>query len=295
VDLNPLLEAESGRVRLEMPADFMRLGRTIEFIEAKSNRILPEKSATYQAAFQAQGFVFPATIVGGNPSTMKPYDEGYFIADAGGAVFHLRQVQGVPELKRIADMVQPEEKARWTALKPRFIQVQEQDNHEVRAIIVAQSGEVSLVIGPDYRLVTLPLTHFDPATMLLSVRGDLLNRLAVVNSDHHVEAVVLNRNYEFVDRYTEKLLERKDGAAGKLAGNIFPFTLNLEDRNSGYLGFHFEPGKPLVLALNVVLVILLVTWFLLRKERFAARWPELLSVAATGVFGFILVWLIPKS
>ena len=191
MDLNPLLEAESGRVRLEMPADFMRLGRTIEFIEAKSNRILPEKSATYQAAFQAQGFVFPATIVGGNPSTMKPYDEGYFIADGGGAVFHFRQVQGVPELKRIADMVQPEEKARWTALKPRFIQVQEQDNHEVRAIIVAQSGEVSLVIGPDYRLAGTSVLKI---LANASVTNDLVTVAGALTYGSKLEVVLLGTN-----------------------------------------------------------------------------------------------------
>lgn len=36
VALTPLLEAESGRVRLEMPGDFMRLGRTVEFVDVKA-------------------------------------------------------------------------------------------------------------------------------------------------------------------------------------------------------------------------------------------------------------------
>lgn len=295
VDLYPLLEAESGRVRLELPPDFMRLGKSVEFIDAKSNTLLAEKSAKFLEAFKAQGFVFPATIVGGNPSTMKPYDEGYFIADNQGSVFHLRQVQGAPVLKRVSDVVKPEEKARWTSLKPRFIQVQEQDNHEVRAVIIDQGGQANIVVGPDYRLVTVPLKDYNPTTMVLNMRGDLLNRLATVSSEHHLEAIVMNRNYDLVDRHSEPLRERRETTAGKIAGALFPFTLEFEDKNSGYIGFYAQPGNAMMWIVNGSLLLILTGWILFRKQRLPARWLDLLAVATTGLFGFVLVWLIPRS
>ncbi len=295
VALTPLLEADSGRVRLEMPDDFMRLGATIEFINVKSNLVVAEKGEKFQKAFSAAGFVFPVKLVGGNPSTLKPYDEGYYLADATGAIFHLRQVHGEPELQRLTDLVAPEDKARWAELKPRYLHVQEQDNREVRLLIVEQNGTAHCVVGKNYRLVTLPLKQFDPTTMQLTLRGDLLNRLVTVSSPEYVEAVALTREYEFVDRYTETLAARATRPAGKLAATLFPTTLDFEAENSGFLGFHFTAGSRAALGLNALWVIGLIGWLLLRKQSLARRGPELLTVAAGGVFGFIMVFLIPKT
>lgn len=295
VALLPLLEAESGRVRLEMPGDFMRLGNTIEFIDAKSNRLLPEKTAPFQAAFASAGFTFPARLIGGNPSTLKPYDEGYFLVDAQGDFFRLRQVRGVVELRRLTDLVAPEEKARWAELRPRYIHVQEQDNREIRALIVGNDHSAHLVVGKNFRLVKLPLERFDPATMALTLRGDLLNRLAVVSSGETVEAVALNRDYEFVKRYTETLPAKAARPAGRIAATVFPFTLDFESATSGFLGFHFARGNGLAWGLNLVLAGALAAWYFFRKRPLRSRWPELAAVGVGGIFGFALVWLLPKT
>lgn len=295
VALYPLIESESGRVRLEMPNDFLRFGRGLEFIDVKSNAIIADKSATFTAAFAAAKFVFPVKLVGGNPSTLKPYDEGYFLLDSQNAVFQLRLVHGEPELKRLTDLIAPEKKALWAELKPRYLHVQEQDNHEIRFVIVEENGRTQLVIGPDYQLVTLPVQKYDPATMSLSVRGDMLNRLVTVNGENSVEAVVLDREYKFVDRYTEALVARADHPAGKLAGVLFPFTLEFESDYSGYLGFDFVPGTKAALGLNAVWLILAAGWFWWRKQSLARRIPELLGVAVGGVFGFLLIFLVPKA
>lgn len=293
--LTPLLESQSGRVRLEMPGDMMRLGGGIEFLDVKSNRLLREKSAKYQKAFADAGFAFPARLIGGNPSTLKPYDEGYFLVDAGGSFFQLRQVRGVPELRRLADIVQPEEKGRWAQLHPRHLHVQEQDNREVRLVVVGEDGGVHLAIGKDYRLVTLPLKRFDPATMQLTLRGDLLNRLVTVSSDESVEAVVMNREYAFVDRHTETLMPREARPAGRLAAALFPFTLNFESDGSGFLGFHLSWGNKLAWAINPGLLVVLAGWWRWRKQPFGPRLPELAAVGVGGLFGFLLVWLLPKT
>lgn len=295
VALTPFLEAESGRVRLDLPGDYMRLGNTIEFIDAKSNRLLAEKSAQFVKAFADAGFAFPVRLVGGNPSTLKPYDEGYFLVDATGGIFHLRQVKGAPVLRRVTDLVAPAEKESWAQLQPRYIHVQEQDNREVRALIVGANHAVHLVVGPDFRLAPLPLQQFDPATMQLTLRGDLLNRLVTVSSATDVEAVALNRNYELVKRYTETLAARRERPAGQLAAALFPFTLELESATSGFLGFHFARGNAVAWGLNLGWLALLAGWLLVRKRPLRPCWPELAAVGVGGIFGFALVWLLPRT
>jgi hypothetical protein len=295
VALLPLFESESGRVRLEMPSDFMRLGDRIEFIDAKSNRLLAEKTAQFQRVFSDAGFAFPVRVIGGNPSTLKPYDEGYFLVDAQDNCFRLRQVHGAPELSRLVDLAAPGEKSKWSGLRPRFIHVQEQDNREIHAVIIGRNNAVYLAVDKDFRLVALPLQRFDPDTMQLMLRGDLLNRLAAVNSSGYVEAVVMNRNYEFLDRYTETLSARAERPAGRIAAALFPFTLELESATSGFLGFHFAPGDVIAFGLNLVLVAGSAGWWVYRKRPLRGRWPELAAVGVGGIFGLVLVSLLPKT
>ncbi len=295
VKLTPLLESQSGRVRLEMPDDFMRFGKGIEFVDAKSNRVLSDKSARFERAFAVAGFVFPVKCLGGNPSTLKPYDEGYFLVDSAGAVFHLRQVGGEPALRRITDIVASEEKRRWEEIVPRYIHVQEQDNREVRALIIGQDGRAHLVVGKDYRLVTLPFQRYNPATTQLTLRGDLLNRLAVASSADGVEAIAMTRDFELMDRYSESLPARTSRRAGRLAAVLFPFTLDFASETSGYLGFHLAWGDPMAVVLNLVLVAGLAGWWWLRERRLVARFAELTAVMAGGLFGLVIVTLLPRG
>jgi hypothetical protein len=295
VALYPLFETGSGRVRLEQPEDFARFGRGVEFIDVRSNAVNAAKSARFTAAFAAAKFVFPLKLAGGNPSALKPYDEGYFLVDAENAIFQLRQVHGEPELKRLTDLVAPDQKSQWTGLKPRYLHVQEQENHEVRFVLVEENGRTWLVISPDYQLVALPAQKYDPTRMTLSLRGDLLNRLITINSEDSIEAVVLDRNYQVVDRYSEALTARAERPAGKIAGVLFPFTLELENDHSGYLGWELSPGTRNALWLNAAWLVGVAGWWLLRKNSLARHIPELLGVGVGGVYGLLLIFLLPKT
>jgi hypothetical protein len=295
VALYPLFESESGRVRLEMPGDFMRLGGGVQFLDVKSNSVIADKSAKFTAAFQAAGFAFPAQLVGGNPSALKPYDEGYFLADAKGALFQLRQVKGEPEIKRLADLAPVDQRPLWSQLKPRYLAVQEQDNHEVRLVIIEQGGKVDLVIGPDYKLVTLPLQKYDPATMTLGLRGDMLNRLVTVNEENSVEAIVFDRDYNEINRFAESQPPRGERPAGRFAAMVFPFTVDFENDNSGYLGLEVTAGDWRAAALNAVWLVLAVAWLGWRKQALRRRLPELAGIALGGIFGVILLLLAPTT
>jgi hypothetical protein len=292
--LNPLIEAQSGRVRLEMPDDFMRLGPGIEFLNAQTNIVEREKSDLFARAFASAGFVFPSRRADGNPTTLKAYDEGYFLVDATGATFQLRQVQGRPELRRIADVAAPEDKALWQVLKPRYVHVQEQDPSQVRAIVIDQTNRAYLVVGKNYKLVPLPLQRYDPGAMTLVLRGDLLNRLITVTGDDYLEAVVLDRDYKFVTRYTENLPRREDGSAGKVARALFPFTLEFDDDSSGYLGFYFGWGSLAALGVNAALLVAVLIWLLASRQLRPSRWPDLAAIGVGGLYGVILSFLLPK-
>ncbi len=295
VPLHPLLESESGRVRLETPGDFMRLGDGITFLSAATNAIELEKSTRFAKAFAAARFAFPAKVIAGNPNILKPYDDGYFLVDATGATFHLLQVRGEPVLRRISEVVPAAAKAQWESLKPTFVHVQEQECREIRAFLVDQSRRPWLVVGKDFRLVPLPLEHYDPAKVTVAVRGDLFNRLITANSEDHLELLAFNHDYAEVGRYNEDLPTRKASAAGVTARVLFPFTVEFEDDASGFMGFYLRAGSLGALLVSGPCLLGFIGLLAVRKRLTSRCWPDILAVAVGGIYGVLLALLLPAQ
>jgi hypothetical protein len=296
VDLHPLLEAESGRARLEMPVDFMRLSDRIEFLDPKTNKVIPEKTALFAKAFADAGFVFPVTVIGGNPTNRKPYDEGFFLSDARGEIFRLRQVKGKAELLPvIGGLAKGEAAQAWKEIKPRHFVVQESESRELRVLILDQAGRLHLALGPDYRLFTLPLKHYSPSSSVFNLRGDLLNRTVISENEHDVEALAFDRDYKLVKSHEEALIGRDDLATGKLSHYIFPVVFRLEDGSSAFYRLYFDWGNPFAFALNAVLLLAALAWAKWRKIPLKNRWPDLGAIALGGLFGVIVVAALPGT
>ncbi|OAM90704.1 DUF4857 domain-containing protein [Termitidicoccus mucosus] len=309
VPLLPVFEADDGRARLEPPPDFMRItgaaastppdarGRAIEFLDPKTNTILPEKSALYSDAFARARFVFPVTAAGSNPTSLKPYDEGIYLADAGGQTFLLRQERGQPVLLRVADHAADPEA--WRALRPRHIIVNEIETRELRALIIDADGKPWLAVGENHRLVPLPVTHYNPASDALSLRGNLLHRLIVVQTDTTLEAVALDRDYRILDRHEETLPDPEARPAARVGRVLFPLAWWLSDSTSGYLGFHFRATTrdllPAAFGLNALLLAAHVIILRRRKTLTPARLPDLAATAVLGLCGLIPALLLPRS
>jgi len=296
VPLYPLLEAESGRVRLEMPGDTMRLSTGIAFLDPETRSVIEGKTALFAKAFEKAGFKFPVRVIGGNPTNKKPYDEGFYLADAQGEIFRLRQVKGAPELLRLAgDLAKDAHANSWKGLKPRAFIVQESDSRSLRVLILDEEGRLHLALGPDYRPVTLPLQTYDPSRSVLTIRGDLLNRLVVCDSGDRIEALAFDRDFNLLATHLEPVPARENLPAGRLARHLFPFMLRMEDSSSSFFGVYVDWGSALAFATNGVLLLLVLVWRRLKKLPLRTRWPDLAVIAFGGVLGLVSAVLLPKS
>lgn len=180
--LYPLMESQSKRVDLEMPSDVFRItDSSIEFIDMESKEINTSKSNLFTSVMNKKGFNYPATIVNGNPTTRKEYDDGYLILDANHKLFHLKQNVGRPFVRAVEtpDSINLEQ-AFLTEFK----------SHKIIGLVCDDKGHI-FVLQNDYQLKLVDVGPYDPHSDQLVIYGNLLDWTVIIRKDdvHCIYAV----------------------------------------------------------------------------------------------------------
>lgn len=284
IQLNPLFESQSDFTRLEFPNELFRINKQIEFLDARTNSVVDSLSESYNLVLIAMGFQFPAKYIAGNPTTRKPFDEGYFIIDAENSVFHLKQIKGQPYCVK-TDIP--------ANLNIRYISVQENPRREFYAVLVTWQNEVYLISYDNYKLIRLPIEGYIADEMDLLFYIDPIYRTIKYYNDEGLKCVVTDKDYNVIDTYEASWIPKKEWTRSKIAASIFPFQLERESEQTDYKLFHliFNGG----LALIGIFLALIVTVFVKTKiyrENLKENWFDLLVVAITGLYGALAVLLI---
>lgn len=283
LQLYPLMESASGRLRLELPLDYFRIGKRMEFITSLPNEINEEKSELFTSALQKESFSFPSKRIYGNPSTKKPFDEGYFVIDNDNKVFHVKMVKGKPFCKNIEVPAD---------LGIVYISATEYELREFYGMIVTNKNEVYLISYDNYKLIKLPVESYDHQEHTLQIRSDLFYRIIVINKENGFNAIVTDRNYKVVDKYSESWEGRKTKTAGIIASYIFPFTTMIENETTPFINFYFFFSDMRFLIVSFILILITFYFFSKKKMEFKRMWIFYLIVLITGVYGFIAVMII---
>ena len=281
----PLLEANPGRARLRFPEDVFRFtADAMEFVNVDTNRVDPELTARFTAALRYAGFAFPARGVFGRPTILKPFDDGWFVVDDTGVVFHLRRVDGAPDIERTPIP---------TDLPVRHIKVVENERREIRALLLTEDGRLFAVAYDDYRLIPLPSAGYAPDRMAYKLLMNPLYATAVYADAHATKAVAMTRDFDPIAAYTRPAPATDGGAVSTFTAVAFPWTLSLDDANGPYLAWRVQWSGPLgALGLALALAITLALARLRRATR-AATLPRLALVALVGPPGLAAVAATP--
>jgi hypothetical protein len=278
LQLFPLFESASGRLRLELPPDFFRIRSRMEFITSITNEINEEKSSLFTAALVKEGFSFPAKAIYGNPSTKKPFDEGYFVIDDKGKVFHIKMVKGRPFCK---DTGIPAD------LDIVYMVTTENELREFYALAVTKKNEVFIVSYDKYSLIQIPVEEYDYKENTLLIKGDLFYRVITVNQENGYHSIVTNRKYQIISRTGESWSGSEATNAGIIASCLFPFTVQIEKDTTPYIDFYVQYSD--FRALFASNIALLFAMYYFRKKRIPIRQAALYCtvVILTGVYGLI--------
>lgn len=280
-----LFEAMPKRGKLTLPGDYFTLTDRITFTDAETNTIDEEKSERFQQALLKKGFAFPAKAYWGNPSTRKPYDEGYFCLDAHSQLFHLKMVNGRPFVKNthISDSLD----VRWFAMN-------EVADKRYYGFVFGSEGKVGIIEDTaegGYFFRRLDIRPFHLEKDQLTILGNLLYWTVSVTDTQGMDTYGLDK--ESLSCLSSCYQPVKRTLWDEVAEWLFPVRLSLQDEHSAFINLYWHTGTWKACLLNTLLALL--TLALCRKGTSRRRWLSAGWVLLTGIPGWIALLIMKQE
>lgn len=281
----PLIESNPGRAQLQFPEDVFRLTKhRMEFVNVDVNRVDEELTALFTNALTGAGFVFPARLAAGRPTILKPFDEGYFIVDANGTVFHVKRIDGKPQVVRTPIP---------SDIGVRHIRVSENRRRQFYGMLLSESGQIYLISYDNYRLVALPSEGYDPDRMDYKLILNPVHPTVIFGDDTIIRGVAMTPDFQTVARYERPVPGTRDMLYARIERGLFPFEIRLEENASVYLSWRFDDNGPPSLIGTGLSLLLLLGLARLRRSGFRLMWPDVVLVLIAGVFGLLATVMLP--
>ena len=283
IDLHLMYEAMSGRTSLESPDEVFRLKEKIEFIDKTTNEVNPAKSFLFQRKMEEKGFVFPAQQVWGNPQARKPYDEGYFVLDSKGELFHIKQVNGRPYVGN----TKAGEK-----IDIAYFSIYEIADKSIYGFILSKEGHIyTLNATGGYELTQFDIPPIDIHQHSVMMLGNIFYWMVNVTTPQGCTYHVLER-YNELEKHDEPYhVEAKTDQWDAFSKVLFPIYLNLEDRDSEYIQPEFICNWGYAFALSLALAIVYFITFG-RKRNTTNKIADTLVILLFGIPAFIATLMI---
>lgn len=287
--LHVLLESSPTGASLGLPPDVFRLNPDgITFIRCADGSVDAEKSARFRDAMNSAGVLWPLRGLGGNPTPLKPFDEGYLLVDGKGAVFQLTMVRGEPACRPTGLSVAGRVKA---------VVVDEHPRKEFIGAVVTDAA-VFLVMYGDI-LTRLPLEAFDASGSLAQIRSDPLHR-TVSSADVRdrinlpTRYVAVTPTYVPVRRFNLGLpapLRERLTFLQDMGSALSPFAVRQFAPEEGRILLRIEPAASLPLAALGCVAATLLLLAGRRWQRQRVHPAEMLVTLAFGLPGLVGVAL----
>jgi len=288
VKLYPLYESSGEFSKLEMPDELFRLADSMEFIQGEDLSVDKDKSELFTSELRKAGFTFPAVYIGGETSSKKPYDFGYFILDSAGEVFHMRQVDGRPVVKNTN---LPE------GINIDYISVDEDRNDPYYGLFITDEGTSYLLSKDNYEYVRIPVRNVNLAEEYLQIYGDPLNYMVKVRDKDTTLTYIFDKNWNL---YKQNELKSKDYYSDAvLAGfdALFPFVLLTQEPKGfkEHLHFKLSENPAYAFILSAILAAAYLGFRFYRKKNMKLSLCDAVFILAGGAIPFVLLLLMASE
>lgn len=288
INLNTLLESAPWGTRLSLPDDMFRVEPAgLVFLRTADGSIDRAKSTQFTEALNAAGITWPLRALGGNPSPLKDFDEGYLLVDGAARLFQMKMVQGKPEVRDLHLSI------------PGTVRAIVVTEHLRREFIGAVVTDTNIFLAAyDGRLLELPADGFNADSHSVLLRTDPLNRTVATTDLRDTLArparmVATDRDYRPMRSLELPLPEEYRSVVQnqrRLLSLLFPFSIIQFTPTEGRVVLQLRPAASPWLAVAGCAASALLLAAIRRRRRRIER-AELLVPLLAGPPGLVCVLL----
>jgi len=280
-----LIDSDPGRAGLSFPEDVIRMTQSAaQALNVDTLRPEPELTARINDALSAAGFTFPARLVAGTQTILKPFDAGLFVVDASGALFQMTRTGDTAHVVRTPIPAD---------LGIRHIKVMENKARKVLGLILTEDNRLFLLKMPGYGLSALPSAGYDPSRMDYKLLMNPVFPTAIYGDDDTVRGVAMTQDFRPIADYARAIPGAEGSLAARAARALFPLTLSLEDGPGPYLRWQVVWNGWTGL-IGVILSLAVFVALTRRETRWPQALPGALLIAFTGPFGLLATLALPQ-
>lgn len=276
--INPLFESQPGRPGVSLPSDLFRINDNgIEFIDVATNKVNTEKSLRFNKALKSGGFAAPAKEIYGIPSTIKSRDDGYFIVDNHGKLFHLMMVKGLPYVKVIDNDFE-------------INHIKCHVPGEIYCHIFTPDSEIYVLLT-DYTLKKLPIGKNNGRFMLsYNCYFRSYKNLGTDSSTMYV----LDKDFQLVDRQSVPVSNYRTSEVAEIEARIFPFRFMITPGMAHIIPIPNSIAKFYLTNLIFLALIIAIKAYKKRRLLNVFNIIDYIMVGVFGIYGFIAVLIFPN-
>lgn len=279
-----LLEAMPKRLNLSLPGDYFRMDNQITFVDAVTNEVNEEKSVRFTKELIRKGFSFPVRHFWGNPTTRKPYEEGYFCLDSKGELFHLKMVNGRPFVKNTG---------MGSVMDIDWFAMQEVPDKRFYGYLFGTKGEVGILESTEegeYEFLKMDIPPFDIQKDDITIMGNMLYWTVRVINENGLDVYGLKTStLEQVSNYH---MDKKVTLWDTLSEWLFVCTVSPESESNAYISAYFSSISVKAFLLNVILSLF---FFVAKKNSLPLRRRRWMAgyLLLTGCVGLLSLAFLP--
>lgn len=279
IELYPLFNPSSKKGVISFPDVMFTLKNSFKIYDSENNSVNEELSKKYTKILEEKGFSYPAQIIAGKTTNIKPLDEGYFVLDKKEKLFHIKMYDDVLYTNTIAYD---------KSIKIKDIKISESRKKEFYGVLLDQNNSLYIISYDKYKLIKLPLKHYHAPTMQVEIYADALNKLIRYQDEKNVFVSVFDTKFNYIDSFKADIPQ-----VNPYFKEVFDYAFTFYIKTNPYKTYEeYSLQVSSYKAFIISFIFALFAFIFFKKQSMKLRIIKTFIILISGIYGLIFLLFV---